>query len=127
MRARASTIASTARQGAQRRTAVDAMMMAFAEWCRAHGFLILPACEVLEAYELFCDEEACTALPDDTLLECFARLPGVSRNRRRLSGTRDKELNRIRRRLGHDRAVIYFIDSHEEVRSAGAPDLRRAA
>lgn len=92
-------------------------VMRFCVWMRDWGFVGWhPADDIVEFYQWFCDDEGLEEMGHDLLRERFACAPGVTRERRRLNGTTDKEMVRIKRCLGGaDRAMLYRVSSHEEL------------
>lgn len=92
-------------------------VMRFCGWMRDWGFVGWhPADDIVGFYQWFCDDEGLEEMNHDLLRERFACAPGVARERRRLNGTTDKEMVRIKRRLGGaDRAMLYRVASHEEL------------
>ena len=92
-------------------------VMRFGVWMRDWGFVgWQPADDIVGFYQWFCDEEGLEEMNHDLLRERFASAPGVTRERRRLNGTSDREMLRIKRRLGGaDRAMLYRVSSHEEL------------
>lgn len=104
-----------ARSATRRAVNPHEAVMRFCSWMRDWGFVGWhPAADIVGFYQWFCDEEGLEEMSHDLLRERFACAPGVTRERRRLNGTTDKEMVRIKRRLG-DRAMLYRVASHEEL------------
>lgn len=102
-------------------------VMRFCSWMGDWGFVGWhPADDIVGFYQWFCEEEGLEEMNHDLLRERFACAPGVTRERRRLNGTTDKEMVRIKKRLaGADRAMLYRVASREELAEQAKSGKRR--
>lgn len=102
-------------------------VMLFCGWLRDHEFVGWhPADDIVGFYQWFCADEGLEEMNHDLIRERFASAPGVTRERRRLNGTSDKEMVRIKKRLGGaDRAMLYRVASHEELAEEAKSGKRR--
>lgn len=92
----------------------------FAGWMRDHGFVGWHCCDdVVDLYRWFSAEEGLEEMRADLLFERFDAVPGVVRDRRRLAGATDPEMQRLRRRVGN-RGTLYRVASAEEMAAEDA-------
>lgn len=111
---------------AQRQTDIEfAVCFDFVSWMRSEGADgWWASTEIDELLESYCDRRGLTPPPRDRARKLMTRIPGVLRERRRLTGP---ALERLARVTGLTRATVYWIPPSRPVPGPWTVQARAAA